>query len=138
MYKDETIKVLYNTSYGELRPSNKAINLYNLRMKKINPNFILIDNIENTIYDILRHDPILIQIYYEIGKEFDGKYSNTKIGEIPKKYEKYYYIRYYDGFETLIIDYSKYELDEIKNKIREILKSPITNDEKISQLNKFI
>ena len=71
MYKEETIKVLYNTSYGELRPSNKAIELYNLRMKEIDPNFILIDNIENAIYDILRHDPILIQIYYEIGKEFE-------------------------------------------------------------------
>jgi hypothetical protein len=138
MHKEETIKVLYNTCYGELRPSNKAIELYNLRMKEIDPNFILIDNIENTIDDLLRHDPILIEIYYEIGKEFDGKYSNAKIGEIPKKYEKYYYIRDYDGFETLIIDYSKYELNEIKNKIREILKSNITNDEKISQLNKFI
>jgi hypothetical protein len=55
-----------------------------------------------------------------------------------KIYEKYYDIEEYDGLESVIINYDKYNLDKIKNKINEILQSKINNDEKISELEKFI
>jgi len=123
---EEEIEVLINDCYGGWSISSKASKLYALR--KIN-------NYKNK-----RSDPILIQIYKELGDEFDGgKYSKTNIEKIPKKYENYYYISEYDGLETVEIDYSKYELDNLKKNIKDILENnSVNNDEKINQLNKMI
>jgi hypothetical protein len=97
-----------------------------------------------------RNDPILIEIYKELGDEFDYiKYSKTLIKKIPKKYEKYYYITEYDGLEEVNIDYAKYEADYLKIRIENIksilenIKSilendTIDNDEKINQLKLII
>ena len=92
------------------------------------------------IYFLRRSDPILVQIYKELGDNFDGgKYSKTAIEKNPKKYEKYYIISEYDGLETVEIDYTKYELDNLKQNIKEILENnSINNDEKINQFNKMI
>ena len=57
----------------------------------------------------------------------------------PKKYEKYYDISEYDSLETVNIDYTKYELDNLKINIKEILENNnIDNDEKINQIKKMI
>ena len=107
-YREE-IEVLYNHCYGKWVFSNKAKELYALR--KMN----------NNNKCRRRSDPILIQIYNELGDEFDGNCSSTKIEKIPKKYENYYFISEYDGLETVEIDYTKYQLDNLKQKIKEIL-----------------
>jgi len=84
---EEEIEVLYNNCYGGWRISDKAKNLYLLKK-----------NVESINYVRKRSDPILVQIYKELGDEFDGgKYSKTGIEKIPKKYENYYYISEYDG-----------------------------------------
>ena len=128
--KEEEIQILYNSCYGGWSLSNKAYELYNLR-KNENSNKL-------KVYT-RRSDPILIQIYYELGDEFDDKYSRTMVETIPKKYEYCYYIQAYDGLENVIIDYTKYKLDEIKNKLKEILEnSTINNDEKINKLQEFM
>lgn len=121
---EEEIEVLYNNRYGGWTISSKARKLYKLRKT---------DNSRN--YLSIRSDPILIQIYKELGDDFDDtKYSKTAIEKIPKKYEKYYTIREYDGLETVEIDYTSYELDNLKQKIKEILENnSIDNDEKINQ-----
>ena len=118
---EEEIEVLLNDCYGGWQISNKANKLYELRRTK--------DSIRR------RSDPILVQIYKELGDEFDwGKHSKTGIAKIPKKYEKYYIISEYDGLESVEIDYTKYELDHLKQKIKEILENnTIDNDEKIKQ-----
>ena len=122
---NEEIEVLYNATYGGWGLSDKANELYTLRKIK-NSNYYL----------HRRSDPILVQIYKELGDEFDSKYSKTKIEKIPKKFENYYYITEYDGLETVEIDFIKYELDNLKQKIKEILENnSIDNDEKINQLN---
>lgn len=128
---EEEIEVLLNDCYGGWRISNKANKLYTLR--KTNTN-----NSNNYIRK--RSDPILIQIYKELGDEFDGgEHSKTGIEKIPKKYENHYYISEYDGLETVEIDYTKYELDNLKQKIKEILENNIIdNDEKINQFKKII
>ena len=122
---NEEIEVLYNATYGGWGLSDKANELYTLR------------KIKNSNYYLRRRsDPILVQIYKELGDEFDSKYSKTKIEKIPKKFENYYYITEYDGLETVEIDFTKYELDNLKQKIKEILENnSIDNDEKINQIN---
>jgi hypothetical protein len=126
--ENEEIEVLYNNCYGGWGVSNKAKDLYKLR--KMN----------NSINDYLskRSDPILIQIYHELGDEFDQKYSKTAIEKIPKKYEKYYFISEYDGLETVEIDYTKYKLDNLYSKIKIILQHNYDNNTKINEIEQFI
>jgi hypothetical protein len=118
------IEVLLNDCYGGWRISNKAMKLYKLRK--------ITDNSHN--YLGKRSDPIFIQIYKELGDEFDGGTgSKTGIEKIPKKYEHHYYITEYDGLESIEIDYTKYELDNLKKNIKEILENnSLDNDEKIN------
>ena len=85
-----------------------------------------------------RQDPILVQIYKELGDNFDGKYSKTKIKKILKKYENYYDIDEYDGKECVKINYTKYKLDNIYNKIKEILQSNNNDNTKINEIEQFI
>ena len=128
--EEEEIEVLLNDCYGGWQISNKANKLYELRRKKDSNNYNYIRK---------RSDPILVQIYKELGDEFDGgKHSKTGIENIPKKYEKYYIISEYDGLESVEIDYTKYELDHLKQKIKEILENnDIDNHEKIKQFAKL-
>ena len=125
---NEEIEVLYNDCYGGWRISNKAKELYTLRKMKNSNNYLS-----------RRSDPILIKIYNELGNEFDGgKYSKTGIEKIPKKYENHYYISEYDGLEKVEIDYTNYELDNLKKNIKEILENnSIDNDEKINKFKKI-
>jgi hypothetical protein len=129
--KEEEIEVLFNNCYGGWTMSDKAKKIYKLRK---------IENTDNNYLTRKRSDPILIQIYKELGNDFDkGNYSKTKIEIIPKKYENYYFVSEYDGLETVEIDYTKYELDYLKKKIKEILENnSIHNDDKINQLKKII
>lgn len=126
---NEEIEILYNACYGGWGLSDKANELYSLRRMQNSNNYLS-----------KRSDPILIQIYNELGDEFDNKkYSKTIIKKIPKKYEKYYLISEYDGLETVDIDYIKYELDNLKRNIKELLENNnIDNDEKINQIKKMI
>lgn len=124
MSNEEEIEILYNNCYGGWGLSIKAKELYKLRQGNFN-------------FDI-RDDPILVQIYKELGTDFDGKFSKTKIRKIPKKYKNYYYISEYDGIECVNIDYTKYKLDNLYNNIKEILQSNINNDIKINEIEKII
>ena len=128
--ENEEIEILYNICYGGWGISKKTIELYKLRSNLTELNF-------NYNY-CCRNDTILIQIYKELGDEFDDKYSRTKIKKILKKYENYYYIDEYDGKEFVKIDYTKYKLDNIYNKIKEILQSNTNNNIKINEIEKFI
>ena len=126
---EEEIEVLYNDCYGGWGISQKAYELYKTRNNNVSP---------RRRRKIIRTDPILIQIWHELGPDFDTKYSKTEIDIFPKKYANYINIKEYDGLESVDIDYAQYELDNIKNKIKEILQSSISNDEKINELNKII
>jgi len=126
--EEEEIEVLLNDCYGGWQISNKAKKLYELIRTK-----------DSNYYLRRRSDPILVQIYKELGDEFDGgKHSKTGIEKLPKKYEKYYIISEYDGLESIEIDYTKYELDHLKQTIKENLENnSIDNDEKINQFDKL-
>jgi len=125
---NEEIEVLYNNCYGHWAMSEKAKELYTSRKTKSSNNYIR-----------RRSDPILIQIYHELGDDFDEEHSKTCIEKIPKKYENYYFISEYDGLEQVEIDYTKYELDHLKQSLKEILENEsMDNDEKINQFKKMI
>lgn len=126
---EEEIEVLYNDCYGGWNISQKAYELYKTRNNNVSPRIRR---------NIIRTDPILIKIYHELGADFDTKHSKTEIDIFPKKYANYINIKEYDGLESVDIDYTKYELDNIKNKMKEILQSSLSNDEKINELNKII
>ena len=130
MINEEEIEILYNNRYGGWKISEKANELYKLRSH--NSTEIEFDYYYN------RNDTTLIQIYKELGNDFDGKYSSTKIKKIPKKYENYYYIDEYDGKEYVKIDYTKYKLDNIYNKIKEILQNNNNDNTKINEIELFM
>jgi hypothetical protein len=127
----EVIEVLYNRCYGGLKISEKAMELYKARNGSYN-------SMELESVDLCRSDPILIEIYNELGHEFSTNCSNIKIKKISKKYEKYYYINEYDGLESLEINYTQYKVDTICYKIIEILQSTNLNDIKLNQIEEFI
>ena len=129
----EEISVLYNATYGGWAISNKAIQLYNCKMKKLNPEFtqIIYNNDTNSHSRIIKRDDlILLDVYNELGRDFDESYSHTKINKIPKIYENHYGISEYDGLENVYIDISKYKLDTIKK----IINNNISSEEKINEI----
>ena len=113
----EELSVLYNNCYGGYIISDKALKLYNSKMKEIEPKFIPIIDSTNLFYN--RHNQVLVDIYNELGKEFNVEYSNIKVKKIPKIYENHYIIREYDGLEEVVINYDKYNVDKVKEILRE-------------------
>jgi len=132
MVNEEEIEILINICYGDWNISKKAIELYKLR----SPDYNVTENYFDYYFN--RQDPILVQIYKELGDNFDCKYSKTKIKKILKKYENYYDIDEYDGKECVRINYTKYKLDNIYNKIKEILQSNNNDNTKINEIKQFI
>lgn len=66
---NEEIEILYNAIYGGWGISDKAEELYSIRRMNSSNNYV-----HN------RSDPVLIQIYKELGDEFDmEEYSKTSI-----------------------------------------------------------
>ena len=128
--KEELIEILYNGCYGGWGISDKAVELYKLRNVNCN-------NFDDE--DLCRNDPILIQIYNELGKEFNGEYAKIKIKKIPKKYKNYYYIHEYDGLESVKIDYTNYDkIYTVLSKINGILTSTDNDTIKINEITEFI
>lgn len=137
---EEMIGVLYNNSYGGFHLNEKVINLYNSKMLEINPNYkcIKCDDYLTINTNIKRHDNILINIYNELGNDFnDNMYTNIKIKYIKRKYINSYYIKEYDGLEDIIVDINKYKLETIKSIINNNIDN-IDNNEKIIQISKIV
>lgn len=134
--KEEMIEVLICGSYGGWGISSKARKKYRDRTEGINKE--IPEDSAYYKYGIERHDPILVQIYKELGEEFNHRHSRAEIEEIPKKYENYYTISEYDGLESVNIDYYRYDKEMYKMNIETILKSEMNNDEKIEELKKVV
>ena len=127
---NEMIEVLYHSSYGGYSVSKQACELYNQRQCM---GTTLTEHQIN--YEVKRHDPVLIQIYRELGSKFSRNGNkNISIMEIDKKYTDFYTISEYDGLESVEINYDKWELFDLKNKIRNIIKMDSSNDDKIAKL----
>lgn len=131
--EENTISVLYNSCYGGWTPSDEALEVYNLRSRELN----------NTAADLKyldglpRHDPLLVQVFHELGSRFDGEYSKTKVEKIAKKYENYYSIHEYDGLEDVWVNKVRFGHEEKLKTVEAILRSSHCNDQKIEELNKM-
>ena len=131
------IPVLYNNCHGGWSPSQQAIELYNRRMTQLNPTYKPITDLD--LENVNRHDPILVQIYHELGKDFDGHYySQTQIEYIDEKYADYYHLQDFDGYETVVVELVKYELHTLKGQLKALLNNTMTDGEKIAELKKIM
>ena len=133
----DIIEVLYNDSFVEWKPSMLANNLYNLRQTIIDPTFSFID-FENDILN--RHDPVLVQIYRELGCDFDDKNgSRTRIHKIPKKHLDNYDIISIDCKEVVIISTLCYKLEQFENNLKSVLENDtMTDGDKLNEINNLL
>jgi hypothetical protein len=126
----DTFPVLYNNQYGGFGYSKKAISEYNKRVpagaakikvgtgQGIASQALLgkskVDH-EKYAYEIDRGDPLMVQVCEKLGNEASDKYANITIAQVPRKFEKHYFIGEYDGLESVQIDFKGYQLDTIKS-----------------------
>lgn len=122
------------------------------------------DGIEDYNYDRygcseLRHDPILVKLFEELGpEEFEGlkkrkngayeRKSGIRVKLIDAKYIDYYKIKNYDGAESIDIDYSSYELDQLKANYKmlrdavqsslEVIDGSLSSAKKIDSIKKLL
>lgn len=133
---EEMIGVLYNSCYGGFTISEHAIKTYNIKMLEIDSNYKPIEVDTQECYKrVKRHDPIMIEVYNQIGFYFNTGYSNVKVEYIKKKYEDFYYISEYDGLESVKIYINKYKVESIKKIVNN---NDINSDEKINQIREII
>jgi hypothetical protein len=139
MLMDEEITVLYNNCYGKFAISEEAIDLYNKKRTEIDPTWGTPSRMEYS--ELCRHDPILLQIYYECDK-FDAPDADIYSTEIPKKYQDYYEIKNDNGAEDIVINYNRYELDKKKNilnKIHNIINNKdLSSDNKVDEIKNIL
>jgi hypothetical protein len=83
------IKVVINKDFGGFGLSDEAEALYKERKGITDPHW--------AYYDILRDDPILVQIVEEMGDKANGGYAELKVVEIPDDAD--WYVEEYDGSE---------------------------------------
>lgn len=125
MSREETVGVLYNACYGGFRLSSEAVRLINNRYSEIGK-----PPIKESSY-ITRTDPIIVDVYNQLGKDsFSGRNSLIEIEYIKKKYTDFIKIDEYDGMESVIIDYSS----SVITQIDKILNSDQTDSEKLSSI----
>lgn len=65
-----------------------------------------------------RHDPLLVQIFHELGDKFNDPYSKIEIDYIDRQYENYYRI---NGYGMIIINYEKYKYDLLISRIKSVI-----------------
>ena len=98
------MKVVINTEYGGFGLSHEAIvRLRELGAPEERLSFLVqttgerVDSTYGYVEDILRSDPLLVQVVQELGKHANGPYATLKVIEIPDTVD--YVIEEYDGWE---------------------------------------
>ena len=134
-HNEEYIEILYNACFGEYTISDEAQQLYRLLMKEHHSDYDF-EHEHDDFED--RQNFFLIQIYHQLKHKFSAKYSHIKVKRIPKIYENHFHIHEYNGFETIIINYSQYEVNLLLRNFKQIILHPtMTNDAKIQRLIHF-
>lgn len=106
-------------------------------MLEKDPNFKPLLNEDKRSFEdnIERHNPILVEIYHEIGARMSCSYCQIIVETIPKRYENYYEIIEYNNVEQVKIDEYKYQYDTLKSTLKDILiNDTISSDNKISKV----
>ena len=129
--EDKIVSVLINTCYGGFGISKDGIDLYNKKLLEKDPSAKAI-KYDMDIMD--RHDPILYEVYKELGEKINSKYSKLTVAIVPKKYVGYYKIKEYDGMEYTEIDYNKYTMNKIEKVLHQDDMDPIERIETLKQI----
>ena len=95
------MKVAHNICYGGFTLSNKAVSILNdmkhlKGKKKLHPHSYAYPNNNKGLY---RHDPDLIKVIEQLGKQANGSHTRIQIREIDGVR---YIIEEYDGMETVL------------------------------------
>lgn len=125
------IEYLTNYEYGRYEISTEAYELYKSRFATAYPTeqFPSKYDIETDVK--YRMDPILIQIYHELGEQFNGRKNGIICEKIPKKYKDFAFIRNNEGYEMVTYDYKSHILQHIKY----IVSNPeLSDSEKVSKI----
>ena len=99
------MNVSLNKTYGGYSLSKTAIKLCKDRG---------LANICYSNVECFREDPIVIQVIKELGKNANDECSKLCIVTIPTIYKDIYSIEEYDGWETINLNHSNYQLIEIQ------------------------
>jgi len=116
--------VLTNRCYGGFSLSLKAIRAYN---SECAPDNLLSVCTHTTI---ARTDRLLAKIYTHMLDEANGAFAKLDICWVDDRFEAYVNINEHDGYESVSIDFQKYQLDSIK----EITGMPINDIEKLDRI----
>ena len=100
------VEVMYNAAYGGFSFSEEAKRLYceDRGIAMLGMNF----------YEMKRTDPCMIKLVKELKQKVNSTFSNIQLEKIEKKYENFFSIEEYDGYESVSIDYKGFKLDEIR------------------------
>lgn len=113
------MKVVYNACYGGFGLSQKAFSLYNNKRSNLNLSTINYD------VEILRNDPLLVEVIEELGQEANGKFAQLEIMEIPNQYTDCYTIDEYDGLEGVICEPCKL----VEYRLKKLVLTDLTDEE---------
>lgn len=132
----EKIPYIINARHGGIGYSKKAIDEYNARKIKLDPNFTPIEYNKYDNYAISRTNKIMADVINDLGEEkASGKYAGLVVNYIIKEYEKYVILDEYDGFERLVgYDLNKYKIDHMKK----IMELDRTDGEKFNEFRKLL
>ena len=116
--------ILTNRCYGKFSLSQKAIQAYN---NECVSHDILTIPIHTTV---ARTDRLLAKIYTHMLDEANGPFAKLDICWVDDRFETYVNINEHNGYESVSIDFQKYQLDSIKK----ITEMPISDIEKLDRI----
>jgi hypothetical protein len=115
-YADGHVGIVINVKHGGFGLSDEAI--------------AFMGDVYTNDWSISRTHPRLVKAVCQLGNKVNRRYAELKIEWIEKKYQNYFQITEYDGYEILIVNHDLYLMD----KVRTILKE--TDDTKLLLLIK--
>lgn len=109
---DETIEIMFNSTYGGFTFSDDACKLY-CKEKGLD-----YDKAKYKLnWEVKRTDPDMIGIIKDLDRAAGCRHSDICLWKISKKYQNYFTIHEYDGTESVDIDFKGYKLDRITEAI---------------------
>ena len=94
------IEIMFNKCFGGFGFSSKALRLYCELTGASEPSS--------------RHDPVMVSIVKDLGREANGHGADIAFESISAKFENYYEIQEYDGIESVHIRHSDYKINVAK------------------------